>query len=315
LPSPFTFDNRVQLLAAATDFTHEAVQIHLRWRLQQIGRYDLQFTLRDENGHVWNQLNTPLLNSTDFYPEHWASGETPQVRYTLSPPAAMPPGPYTVDLALFDAPTSAQLPLLTADNTFRGVVYDLPAVDIPSPAKLALVSELDIGNIVNQGWLEDRLILWGHKPLPDSLLSGSRTVLNVYWQAVAPLPAAVQIQLQVGDSVTTMPLSRYPSADWRVGEPVHEKYDLVIPPDLPAGLVSVTLKPASGTDTAVSLGQIEIIATDRQFQLPDNLDTTLNLQFGSDMVLRGMKGPTVPGDTLSITLAVELGATIPLPKK
>jgi hypothetical protein len=112
----------------------------------------------------------------------------------------------------------------------------------------------------------------------------------------------VQIQLQVGDKVTILPLSRYPSADWRVGEPVHEKYDLVIPPDLPAGPVNVTLKPISGTDTAVSLGQIEIIATDRQFQLPNDLDTTLALQFGSDIYLRGMKGPTVQGDTLSITL-------------
>ena len=306
-PVPLTFDNRVQLLAADAGFAQETVQIRLRWQLQEIGRYALQFTLRDENGHAWSQLNTPLLNETDFYPEHWASEETPQVGYTLQPALAIPPGQYQVELSLFEAVTGAQLPLLTADNSFRGVIYSLPAVTIPPPATLANVSELDMGTVVNQAWLEGSLILWGHKPLPPNLLSGSRTVLDLYWQSVSSLPDNVQLKLQLGDEQTIVPLSRYPSAAWRVGEPIHEKYDLAIPPSMPAGQYTLTVQPFVGEDnsageTAVSLGQIEIMATDRLFQLPADMATPLDLQFGAGIHLRGVDGPTISDNTLHLTL-------------
>jgi 4-amino-4-deoxy-L-arabinose transferase-like glycosyltransferase len=305
-PVPLTFDNRVQLLAATADVAQEAIQIRLRWQLQQAGRYALQFTLRDENGHAWSQLNTPLLNETDFYPEHWASEETPQVPYTLQPAPAIPPGQYQIELSLFEAATGAQLPLLTADNSFRGVIYTLSAVTIPPPATLAAVSELDVGTVVNQSWLDDALILWGHKPLPPNLLSGSRTVLDLYWQAVGSLPENVQLSLQLGDEQAIVPLSRYPSAAWRVGEPIHEKYELAIPPTMPAGQYTLTVQPFVGQDgdgeTAVSLGQIEIMATDRLFQLPATIATPLDIQFGADIHLRGVDGPTVNEDTLHLTL-------------
>ncbi|MCB8945042.1 MAG: glycosyltransferase family 39 protein [Ardenticatenaceae bacterium] len=305
LPSPYSFDNRVQLLAAAADFTQEAVQVHLKWRLVQNGRYTLTLTLRDQNGNQWSQRSAPLLNETDFYPEHWSADETPQIRYTLAPPPAIPPGRYQVELSLFDA-ANAQLPLLTADNIFTGVIYKLPDITIPPPSNLAAVTALDLGTVVNQAWLNHSLILWGYQPLPPSLLSGSHATLDLIWQAVAPLPADVQIRLQLGDVVSELPLSRYPSGDWRVGQPIHEKYELLIPPNMPAGDYTLTIQPllANGqlVDTAVSLTTLHIIATDRLFQLPATIATPLDVQFGSEIHLRGYDGPTLNDNTLHLTL-------------
>ena len=305
LPTSFSFDNRVQLLAADTNFVQEAVQILLRWGLLQNGRYTLQLTLRDQNGNIWSQLNRPLLNETDFHPEHWAEGETPQITYTLHLPAAIPPGRYQLQLSLFDA-VNAQLPLLTADNNFRGVTYDLPDVVIPPATTLASVSELKIGTIINHSWLTESLVLWGYQPLPASLLSGSRTTIDVTWQAVAPLPEDVMIRLQLGNISTDLPLSRYPSGNWRVGEAIHEKYELSIPPDMAAGEYSLTIQPVTAVgqplDTAVSLTTIEIIATDRTFQLPPTITTPLNIQFGSTMHLRGLSDLTLNDNSLNLTL-------------
>lgn len=305
LPDPFSFDNRVQFLAADTTFAQDAVQIRLRWRLVQNGRYTLQLTLRDENGHTWSQFNTPLLNETDFYPDYWQDGEMPQLRYSLAPPPAIPPGKYQVELSLFDA-HNAQLPLLTADNIFRGVLYNLPDVTILPPTTLAAVSELDIGTVINQPWLNNSLILWGYQPVPSSLLSGSRTTLDLIWQAVAPLPDDVQIRLQLGDVSADLPLSRYPTGAWREGQPIHEKYELLIPSDMPAGPYTLTVQPLTAdhtpTDTAVPLTTLQIIATDRLFQLPPNLTTPLDIQFGSDIHLRGLDGLSLSDDSLHFTL-------------
>ena len=307
LSAPLTFDNRVQLLAATVDFTHEMIQISLRWQLQQIGRYAVQLTLRDENGQTWSQLNTPLLNETDFYPEHWANSDKPEITYKLQPAPAIPPGSYYVELSLFEAETGAQLPLLAEDNRFRGVVYTLPAITIPPPTTLAAVSELDIGKIVNHVWLQEALILWGYKPLPPSLLSGERNVIDLYWQAVDQLPDNVQLALQLGDERTVVPLSRYPSNAWRIGEPIHEKYEVLIPPEMPAGQYTLTVEPLIGgqseaEETAVALGQIEVIATDRLFQLPANIAIPLAIQFGTDMHLSGLDDPTISDNTLHLTL-------------
>ncbi len=305
LPAPFTFDNRVQLLAADTTYAAEAVQVRLRWRLLQNGRYALQLTLTDENDNIWHQLNASLLNQTDFYPEHWAEGETPQINYAIPPPKAIPPGHYQVQLSLFDV-AGAQLPLLTDANRFQGVIYNLPHVTIPPATQQPVVSNLDLGTVVNQSWLNNSLILWGYHPLPPTLLSGSRTTLDLTWQAAAPLPPDVQIRLQLGDTVTDFPLSRYPSSNWRLGEVIHEKYELSIPADIPAGQYTLTAQPITAdgrlSDSPVTLASLEVIATDRLFQLPPTIETPLAIQFGSNIFLRGVDGPAVADDSLQLTL-------------
>jgi hypothetical protein len=92
-----------------------------------------------------------------------------------------------------------------------------------------------------------------------------------------------------------------------VGEPIHEKYELTIPPNMPAGQYTLTVQPFVGEnngveETAVSLGQIEVIATDRFFQLPNNIATPLDIQFGATIHLRGIDGPTTSENTLYLTL-------------
>jgi 4-amino-4-deoxy-L-arabinose transferase-like glycosyltransferase len=299
--APFSFDQRVQLLAASASFEQNAIQFRARWRLLQNGRYALRLTLRDDT-HTWAEFNTPLLNETTFYPEHWPRPETAVIPYTITPPPAIPPGRYYIDLSLFDEATQAQLPLLTADNAFRGLIYSSNAVTIPPPTVLALVSEMDIGQPINHSWLEGALILWGYQPLPADLLSGSRTTLDLYWQATQPLPPDLQISLQWGDEpAAIIPLSRYPTQQWRMGEPIHEKYELDIPTDMPAGDYALHIHPRIPDASVVTLAPIHITATDRLFQLPDDIVTPLDYQLGADIHLRGIT-IAANGDTLQFTL-------------
>ncbi|HEX6385497.1 MAG TPA: glycosyltransferase family 39 protein [Anaerolineae bacterium] len=311
LPTPLSFGSQMQLLAAGATADSQKLHIYTRWRRQQPdGRYTVKMALQDDQGHNWAELETTLLNEVYFYPEHWAPDETPLVRYTLDLPPAIPPVNYTVTLSLFDSNSGAQLPLLAADGAFLGVIYEVEAVSIPVPALPPPAGNLDIPVTVDAAWLEDSLSLLGYSPLPATVITGGRLDLDLYWQAQSSLPAGLKLALSLGDRPFTFPLSRYDSGRWRPGDVIHEKVSLVAPPDMPAGHYSLQVrllnaegKPLPGSP--FRLGEVEVIALDRLFSLPDDISVPLTYRFGGGVNLRGLDLLTplvAPGEAMRLRL-------------
>ncbi len=309
LSEPISFDNRVQLRATQAVVAEEKLHFYARWHLLpggENGRYTLTFTLRDENGRAWAGTETELVNAVYFYPAHWLPGETPELRYSLDLPPGLPPDSYELDLTLFDSASGDQLPVLGVDGRFRGVVYTQADVVVTAPVP----GETAVPILSDAAWLDGRLVLLGHEPLPVTMESGQTAVLDLYWQANAALPDGLQIVLTLGETgPLQFPLSRYDTAFWKPGEQIHEKYDLVVSPDLAAGVypLNLQLAGADGTllgETAVSLGQIEITTSDRLFTLPDDMPIALDYSFATGIELRGMNWQTAaaPGDDVRLTL-------------
>lgn len=319
LPAPLSFGDRMQLLAVAATADSERVRVYSRWRRQQANeRYRVQIALRDDQGHDWATLETALLNEEFFYPEHWATGETPLTRYTLELPAAIPPATYTVTLSLFEEGSGQRLPLLAANGAFLGVAYEEAVVNVPAPPAPLPASKVEVPVIANVGWLDDSLALLGHSKLQSTVINGGHLSLDLYWQARSELPAGLALELRLGEQAFTVPLSRYDSGRWRPGELIHEKVNLAIAADLAAGHYDLTVQPlAPGGQLAAGeqfrLGEVEVIALDRLFELPAGITTPLAYGFdggagedNSDGVsLRGLDliTPVVtPGEVMYLTL-------------
>ncbi|MCP4429161.1 MAG: hypothetical protein GY803_32140, partial [Chloroflexi bacterium] len=224
----------------------------------------------------------------------------------------LPPAQYELELALFDS-DGAQMPVLAGDGAFQGVVY--PAADLVTSSLIG--GDLDIPVTAEPGasvavWLDGGLTLLGHSVVPEAIINGGTAVIDLYWQANAALPGGVALTLSLGDEVVlSAPLSRYDSGQWRPGERIHEKVSMSVPPQMAAGTYPLQLHlfdeaGAPLAETAVPMGRLEIIATDRLFTLPDAIQIPLDYRFGDDIRLRGLDWPdetiVAVGDTVQLTL-------------
>lgn len=296
---PLLFKAQAQLWGLAASATPKQMDVLLRWGLvgPVDGRFTVKLTLRDEDGHLWAWREIDLVNDVAFYPQYWQADERPDVRYTVPLPPAMPPVTYTLEVALFDSESGAQLPLLAADGRFRGTGYAQSGIAIPRPGEPPLLITLGIPFPLHHPW-RDGLLLLGHDPVPQTVITGGQLDLDLYWQAQAALPAGLTITWQLGDEYQmTMPLSRYDSAYWQPGDLLHEKYTLPIPPQMPGG--RYTLRAGN-----VTLGDVEVIATDRLFTLPADIPISLAYRFGEGLSLRGLRlaQTAVPGSQAHLTL-------------
>ena len=312
LARTYSFGNRVRLLGTAGDANTKEAGLTVRWGLVQPGgRYTVHLTLRDSWSHTWGKLETPLLSEIDFIPEHWAPGETPELSYTIKLPAGIPPADYTWELSLFDAETGAQLPLLGEDGDFFGVTYAEEIVSIPPPSTPPSYAGLYLPVPTDAHWLDNALALLGHTLPPDTLLAGEGAHLELFWQAREPLPDGLTLQLALEDRVqTSTPLSRTPSDLWQPNALIHEQYTLPIPAELAAGRYPLSIAPAAADGKpldgpVVTLGTIEIISPDRQYELPETISSPLDYRLGESVRLRGLNLTTpqiAPGDQLRLTL-------------
>lgn len=312
LPVPISFADRVDVSATGLTMDDDAILVRVEWGLlSENGRYTVKIDVRDALGNVWQTAEADLLNAVYFYPEHWLPGERPQMQYVLNLPRAAPPGTYFVDIALVDTAVASQLPIRSADGDFLGVSYTVGAVERPQQASWPSPAQMQPDIIADADWADDALRLVGHTALWPRVATGSYLPLEMIWQAAGELPSGVAVALQLGDlPATTLPLSQYDSAAWRLDEVVATKMRLQIPADVPAGFYPLKLHPvlADGIPLAgqdYTLGEIEVQTWDRLFELPPNMQIPLAVQFGSGVYLRGMDGETAvltPGQSLPLTL-------------
>jgi 4-amino-4-deoxy-L-arabinose transferase-like glycosyltransferase len=303
LPAPVKFGSNLALLAANTAVQPDTLQVVLRWQQAEPkhGRYTVQFTLRDTAGRTWAGLETLLLNDVYFYPEHWTDGETPDVTYQIPLPPGLPPAEYQLEVALFDQFTQAQLPLLAADGTFQGVTQPLGTVQTGLPLQPAAAYDFDPPIALVADWGDLRLLAQNDFP-PRSVVNGDDLLLDLYWRADAELSPGLQVETTLGDLTISQPLSRFDTGNWRPGEIIHEKTAVPLPPTMPGDVYSLQIRPLAADGRplgdAVHVGRVEVIALDRQFELPPNVLSQREDSFGRQLTLRGLEIPQPSNLTL-----------------
>lgn len=310
LPEPVTFANELRLLGSNSTVYPRQIELVLLWQLVQPshGRYTVKIDLKDEQGQLWSSMETALLNDSYFYPEHWPAAQRSPSHYQLPIPLGLPPATYQLELSLFNAETSAQLPVLAADGTFAGTGHTLGQIQTAPPAQPTLVTAFNPPLSSLSNWANGRLQLLTEADFPPKMVAqGDRLLLDLYWQANAPLPADAELEISLGEVSHRYPLSRFSPDQWRVGDIFHEKTAVPIPTDMPAGTYSLTLRPwldGRALDP-VQTSPITVTAIDRLFTLPADIPFPQDDSFAGLLHMHGFAAATQtaqPGQTVPITL-------------
>ncbi len=292
LSIPISFDGKIKMLSQDLQVTDGEVRFTARWARQSpVGRYLVKLRVVDENGNLWNEFETALLNEVYFYPENWSPGETPAVTYEMDFAPTTPPGQYNLELSLVDEVTGAQLPI-TADDSFIGVIFDVGEVNWDVPGADSPIDMSDIVQLDDETWFSDSLRLLGYSMNPQSIVAGADLNLDIFWQAQEILPGDIQVALQIGDEEPViLPLSRFDSAEWQPGRIIQEKYRLPVPPEIAADTITVGIWPlplaGHPADAKVELGDINVLKQDRLYFLPEEISLPMAVRFEPGIFFRG----------------------------
>jgi hypothetical protein len=200
--------------------------------------------------------------------------------------------------------------VLTSDGQFRGIMYRHEVELTPSPGQWD-ANSLNVPVIRDATWEGAQLRLLGSSAVPAEMMAGTRLPLDLFWAAGQSLPAALGLSFELdGNLIGTFPLSRYDTGRWLPGTVIHEKYRLLLPPELKGGRRMLQMQVVDDSNVPltgpfVELGVIDIEVTDRLFSRPQGIPIELNYPFAETIKLIGLEIgeiPAGPGEELSFTL-------------
>lgn len=274
-PRLIHFEDKVSIVSAGAlpASWPDDVNIAIGWQTAAAGDYHFRLDLRDMAGDVWASHEQILLNQVEHPTRYWPAGETQEVFYILPLPPDLPPGEYTVQVTLFDS-QGARLGVFGEDGRFAGVMGQLASLTIPAPENQPPIeppNQLDSGPE-----------LAGYGPLPEQAGTGEPLKLDLWWrQSETTLPTG-QLLLSIGPGTAEQPLDTH---SWQPEQLYHIRPSWRVPAALDSGRYALTLQWLDENGRPqwpepVELGQIEIIARARAFDLPPDL-TPLQVQLGT----------------------------------
>lgn len=312
------------LLPASAIAWPDALSLVVRWgALAQLpADYHAVLHLKDKAGRTWVEGGREILDADYMQPSAWLSGDWSDQTFRLALPPAMPPGQYGVELGVFDPASGQGLSAWTADDKFAGLTFSLGQTTIAPPSSPPTPGDVAMAERFDPPLTAGPLVLLGGNPPPDRIISGDWVSFDLFWQAsTAPgddytlrwrllSPTGSVARVEAG------PLSPYPTARWREGELEQVRHDLSVPPDLPAGDYALTINVLSADGAPLwasdyTLAQVEILARERLFSLPQQIDYRLDLRLGTLAHLRGFDLPQREGDDVA-ALSAQPGGQIPL---
>ncbi len=267
--------------------------------------------LEDANGLIVAQDDRTIVNDRHLAPAEWTADARPLGVFLLHPEPATAPGRYTLKLAVYDPATLAQLP--ATGPRAEGTFMTLGKVNLARATRPPAVEQLPLDEPTSFSWRG--LHLLGRGPLPTSLSPGDRLQVDLYWQAgQAPLPdLQVQFELQplapaepsaAPVTHTGAPANGYVTDAWAAGETVRDRQVWRLDPALPTGVYRLVLRLLDGEAASpiTELGQVEIAGRAHSFEPPAAMAQASGATFGALGRLLGYDGPTITGDTLTLTL-------------
>jgi len=293
-----------------------ALRVTLRWRAlaPPLADYRAVVGLWDEGEQLWSHAEQLLLDETTrpssaWQPDHWTDAT-----YDLPLPPGIPPGTYAVAVSLYDEDSGAMLGAVGPDGVFRGTCIPIGHAAVNPPATPPPASALGLEQPLD--WRAGPLLLLGAGSPPDQVLSGDPLSLALFWQAADAPRADYRLRLQLVEPdgrialMETVSISPYPPSRWRAGQRFESRYDLRVPPELPAGAVRLALNVLDGQGLPLweedrVVAGMEVLPRRRSFALPEDIPHRLEATFGQWLHLRGVGVNTTGierGGVLRLTL-------------
>ena len=224
----------------------EPLHLTLHWRAATAVHQSLFLVVRlldPVTEKVWTKMENPTPGG--LATEYWNSEMRLVDRYTLVPPADLPPGDYVLGIAFYfrHDPATEILGAGDGDALQREPFILTQIYHSPNVGTIPLVPdnslELTFG---------DEVELIGYD-LPERIVPGGNLRVALYWHSLRPVPRNYKVfvhlfapddQLLVQDD--SIPVNwTYPTTRWQPGEYIRDEHLLAVDPTVPSGFYTLSM--------------------------------------------------------------------------
>lgn len=213
----------------------EPLHLTLYWHAIAAIQQPLRLSVRlvdPGDGQPWLHIENPAPGGVET--DLWPVGTQVMDRYTLFPPAHIPPGDYALDVS-FHLPSGETIPAPSGTGETRQVLASLNHPPTVSSAPLAPDHQL-------KAIFGDEIELLGYD-VQERAAPGDTLRVALYWHALQPVPIDYKVFVHLlgpedapiaqDDSI---PVGwTYPTTGWQPGETIRDEHLLVIAPSTPRG--------------------------------------------------------------------------------
>lgn len=330
-PTAVRFENGVTFLG--WDIIREPIragmpaQLDLHWRTERSlnGNFTVVVFVRDQDGQVITRVEDHPA-PVSYPPIRWRPGLVVHGQLTLRLPAETPPGPYRLELNLYDERTLRELDILGEDGRPAGTRADLGTVRVeraaPPPGPEAVSPGQRLTPPLAFGPADaPALRALGYSVSPTEPLAGDWLDLTLYWQAPARPAADYRAVLQAVDptgrpvlEASFPPVRALPTSQWQPGDLFAGRQRLRVPIELPGGPLRLQLglrdpagrwvAPAWSPGPLVELGTVTVRSREVRRE-PPPMARQVGADFGGRARLLGYdldRRDARPGGELRLTL-------------
>ncbi|HVO43694.1 MAG TPA: hypothetical protein VMT34_13775, partial [Aggregatilineales bacterium] len=239
------------------------------------------------------------------YSSRWIPGEWIVQHIAMPIPEGEAPGEHRLRVTWIDA-ENRSIALRDAAGRFAGLWTTIaPLAVLPESRSIALPADAVS--------MKPGLAALVTTPPPASLRQGEHLRFAVDWYATGPDDGTITLTATGSDGRAVVLWSgdpvhgTYPFSRWPLPSHIIDRYDVPIPPDLPAGRYRIALT-VSGASTPALSSTLDVMAVDRNFKIPD-LAQKIDRRFGASIALMAYQ-VTSDAEKATITLAWQ-ARTIP----
>lgn len=287
----------------------------LRWQALEPIANDLlkvSLFLTDETGHLAGQVDDRLVGDFYLIDPIWKTGQPASSYHILPSLPAIPPGRYTINLAVYDSTTLKRYPVVDPATGQVASTARLGSIEVTRPLATPVIAPQVTASPTN---FPDAAISLLGFDLPSPAGSPGDTLpLSLYWQArTTPIAdAMVNVELRSAEGQTVLQRQASPAGDqaptssWQAGDIMRGWHDLVIPPDTPAGMYQLEVRLSTDGQVSEPLisQQIEVSGRPHVFTPPAS-ELPLPRRIGDAIAFLGYDPPTGsprPGQSVLLTL-------------
>ena len=253
--------------------------IELRW--QALNLFDAPYTvtlqLIDQQGTTWNTLGGLIQDADQVAAAQWPIRRSTDQSFRFSLPDEAPPGRYDVRLSI-DQQDGNRAGLFSAAGVFSGTAPVLASFDAPLRADPLNNLNRATAYPFTQRW-DDDVELVGFDSGPGVATNGNLWSVDVVWRSMNDHLPDLDVIWEVRDQAnnkmfsTRLPLSAYPTSQWREGEVIGARYVLRFPADLKPADYHVSIGVANPNGNLLDGGMftpfdVRLLKLDRSFDQP-----------------------------------------------
>jgi 4-amino-4-deoxy-L-arabinose transferase-like glycosyltransferase len=297
--------------------------IETRW--QALAPFNTPYTatlqLIDQQGTVWSTLGGLIQDTDQVAAAHWPIGQSTDQAFRFTLPDEAPPGRYDVRLSI-DQQDGTRAGLFSAAGNFSGTAPVLASFEAPLRAEPLNSLNRATAYPFTYRW-DDDIEIVGFDSGPGVATNGNLWSVDVVWRSMSDhlpnLDAIWEVRDLANKKIfsTRLPLSAYPTAQWREGEVIGARYVLRFPADLPKADYHISIGVVGPDGKSLEGGMftpfdVRLLKLDRSFERPQP-QYPMNVTFDDPAItLIGADVPTQTvqaGETLSPTLYWQAGTT------